>query len=328
MSLEVRWIPFQVSVPSRGSRRRGFTLIELLVVIAIIAVLIALLLPAVQQAREAARRSQCKNNLKQIGLALHNYHDTHSIFPLSMFQENGWTSSTMLLPYLEQTTLYSALNVNGPANLADASILALTRKTIPVLICPTSTDGDPTQSKHIVYTKDGTTAYRIGISNYFPTTGIRDLRCNSSAVTHTGFFSPTYSYRFRDMTDGTSNTFAYGERTSAGTLFWGGVWAAVDVRANSSQGGTVTYCGPYGFEGIRNGSIHTLNAYNGWALINGQVSQAVGPSSLHVGGAQMLMGDGAVRFISQNIDASRDQAPLSTYQKLGARNDGESVGEF
>ncbi|WP_437194284.1 DUF1559 domain-containing protein [Planctomicrobium sp. SH527] len=319
-----------MSVPSNGSRRRGFTLIELLVVIAIIAILIALLLPAVQQAREAARRSTCKNNLKQIGLALHNYHDTHSIFPLAFFQENGWTSSTMLLPFLEQAPLYSALNVNGPANLADANILALTRKTIPVFSCPSSIDGDPTQSKHIVYMKGGATAYRIGVSNYFPTTGIKDLRCSSPPADHTGFFSPSYSYRFRDLTDGASNTFAYGERTSAGTVFWGGVWAAVDVRANSSQASPpkTTYCGPWGFEGIRNATIHTLNAYSGWATINGQVSQAVGPSSLHVGGAHMLMGDGAVRFVSENIDASRNTAPLSTYQKLGSRNDGEAVGEF
>ena len=132
MSLEVRSNSSSSSPSTIASRPRGFTLIELLVVIAIIAILIALLLPAVQQAREAARRSTCKNNMRQIGLALHNYHDTHGIFPLAFFQENGWTSSTMLLPFLEQTPLYTALNVNGPANLADPNILALTRKTIPV----------------------------------------------------------------------------------------------------------------------------------------------------------------------------------------------------
>ena len=328
MSLLVRSIPSRTLKRSLESRQRGFTLIELLVVIAIIAVLIALLLPAVQQAREAARRSTCKNNMKQVGLALHNYHDTHSVFPMAFFQENGWTSTTMLLPFVEQTPLYTALKVDGPANLADANILALTRKTIPSFLCPSSVDADPTQSKHVVFMKGGTTSYRIGISNYFPTTGIRDLRCNTGAADHTGFFSPTYTYRFRDMTDGTSNTFAYGERTSSGTTFWGGVWAAVDVRANTSQGGAVTHCGIWGNEGIRNASIHTLNAYSGWATINGPVSQAVGPSSMHIGGAHMLMGDGAVRFVSENIDASRNTAPLSTYQKLGARNDGEAVGEF
>ncbi len=316
----------------RSGSQRGFTLIELLVVIAIIAILIALLLPAVQQAREAARRSQCKNNLKQIGLALHNYHDVHNLFPPSHIELNGWTGNTLMLPQLEQATLYNALKVNGPANFADADALALMRRPLSVFRCPSSADANPTQNTKVpVYMAGGTTAYYIAVSNYLPVSGTRDIRCWSSKTEQNGVFFPNANTGFRDITDGSSNTFAYAEKTSVG-LHDGGVWAAVDSRANpSSVSGTtrpIHYCGLWGYEALRINTIHTLNAYSGWALINGQVSRGVGPSSQHTGGAHVLMADGAVRFISENIDASRNSTPMSTYQKLGSRNDGEAVGEF
>lgn len=141
--------------PLSTTNRRGFTLIELLVVIAIIAILIALLLPAVQQAREAARRSQCRNNLKQIGLALHNYHDNYNAFPPGALAMNvttgvayklgdaepsrsnvggGWGWSTFILPFIDQAPLYSSLNPNG--NNFPLNPTALTRTILPVYICP------------------------------------------------------------------------------------------------------------------------------------------------------------------------------------------------
>jgi len=104
--------------------RRGFTLIELLVVIAIIAILIALLLPAVQQAREAARRSQCKNNMKQIGLAIHNYHDSHLKFPPGYITTNHWGWGTMLLPGMDQANIYNLFNFSIPFHLTDPSTQA------------------------------------------------------------------------------------------------------------------------------------------------------------------------------------------------------------
>ena len=140
---------------SRSNRQRGFTLIELLVVIAIIAILIALLLPAVQQAREAARRSTCKNNLKQIGLAMHNYHETFGMFPPGYVEEilntNGghvadneghWAWNALLLPYLDQAPLFNQLNVGTvPVStmLNNATVRGSMQKTLPVFRCPSDT---------------------------------------------------------------------------------------------------------------------------------------------------------------------------------------------
>jgi prepilin-type N-terminal cleavage/methylation domain-containing protein len=216
-------------------RRTAFTLIELLVVIAIIAVLIALLLPAVQQAREAARRSQCKNNLKQVGLALHNYHDTHNVLPPAFFTQHGWTSTTFLLPYLDQAPMYNRLNVNGPINLADASILALAKTPLPVFLCPSSPETAPDANPDIAVVVNSTT-YRIAVSNYLPISGNQDIRCTTTSVN--GIFYMNSRTQFRDITDGMSNTFAFSERITK-DYHVGGVWAA--VRADAT-------CGPYAFD--------------------------------------------------------------------------------
>ncbi len=136
--------------------RRAFTLVELLVVIAIIGILIALLLPAVQAAREAARRSQCSNNLKQIGLGLHNYHDTHLVFPPGYVDEDnrtgvadghGWIVTAFLLPFVEQGSLYDQLNTTNRMDLTNPTTLRLARTVISgTYLCPSSTEQDPSQS--------------------------------------------------------------------------------------------------------------------------------------------------------------------------------------
>lgn len=297
----------------------GFTLIELLVVIAIIAILVALLLPAVQQAREAARRSSCKNNLKQIGLALHNYHDTHRVFPPGFLEGHGWTSSTFILPFVEQAPLYEQLGVNGRIDLADATILSLAQQPLSVFLCPSSPEPNQYQNPDIPVVVGGTT-YRVAVSNYLPISGNNDLRCWSSKTGQNGLFFSNSAIKFRDITDGTSNTFAYTERTTI-KVGRGGTWAAVRTDAGSNP---AYFCGTNGFEALRDGLVPTRN---GWSVINGSGYQ-FGPSSLHTGGAHFVMADGAVRFVSENIDAGRNTAPLSTYQKLGVRNDGEVVGEF
>ena len=298
-------------------QRSAFTLIELLVVIAIIAILIALLLPAVQQAREAARRSQCKNNLKQIGLALHNYHDTHGVLPPGFLSDHGWLSTTYILPFVDQAPLYNRLNVNGPIDLPNSTILNLARTPLSIYACPSSPEPNPTQNAKIAVRVNGTD-YRIAISNYLGMSGNQDLRCADTNVN--GMFFKNSRIKFRDVTDGLSNTFAFTERTTLGVTN-GGVWAA--IRVDSA-------CGPNAYESYREG---TVTARSPWSIINGTDYQ-FGPSSLHVGGAHFLMGDGAVRFVSENIDASSNSSLsnpaqlLSTYHKLAARQDGQIVGEF
>ena len=197
--------------------RRGFTLIELLVVIAIIAVLIALLLPAVQAAREAARRSQCVNNLKQIGLAMHNYHSSTNVFPMGGSRSNRvyavgstsyddwttWSAHTMMLPYLEQGPLYNAINfsfspeeTDGVPNAAQGTVVLT---IVNGFLCPS--DGNAgrrnTNSYHGSY---GTTTN----SNLFYNNDNNNQGCN-------GLFTIMMSYGLKDITDGASNTVAFAE---------------------------------------------------------------------------------------------------------------------
>lgn len=302
-----------MSLPRRTYVKRGFTLIELLVVIAIIAILIALLLPAVQQAREAARRSTCKNNLKQIGLALHNYHETHRIFPPGFLMDHGWLSTTYMLPFMDQAPLYNKLSPNGPMDVTNATVLADIRTILPAYLCPSSADPNPSQNADIPVN-----GVAIGLSNYLGINGNLDLRCTSRPK---GMFYQNSRVKIRDITDGTSNTIAFSERTTVndadGTNHRGGVWAGVTHP-----------CPTNGFDNIRN---FTIQARVGWSMINGSGYQ-FGPSSLHVGGAHFLLADGRVRFISENIDASNNPTTISsatsTYFKLAIINDKQVIGEF
>lgn len=211
------------------NHRAGFTLIELLVVIAIIAILIALLLPAVQQAREAARRSSCKNNLKQIGLALHNYHDTYNMFPMGGYRgntnEESWGWGAYLLPQLEQQTLFDQIQVNNlrlTQVMADPNLRTFTATPLTVFICPSDTgrngimDGprlNSSSGRHFNGLSGVGTGFRVGKSNYIGVCGYGDVsRFDGQTRRPDGILYLNSSIRFRDITDGTSNTFAVGER--------------------------------------------------------------------------------------------------------------------
>ncbi len=306
-------------------RRRAFTLIELLVVIAIIAILIALLLPAVQQAREAARRSQCKNNLKQIGLALHNYHDAHNRFPQASIaggtvppgcsgwiRFSGYSWRVMILPYIDQGPLYNQLDfqvsalsgcMNSPAQ---ANWNELRNTVIPAFICPS--DNMPAQRNGWAGYNYGAAVRARGDSSHSANTGT-DL----GGLTRAGT-------RFANFTDGSSNTILVGEiyrgkdffRTSGGgnnqTGNRGLRWVAstdfgqvnAGVRVDTSLPNDPN--NPHQFVQERRINDEDRDEVSWTDPINGGNTGYRPMSSLHVGGAHAVLGDGSVKFISDSVD--------------------------
>ena len=322
----------------RSAKKCGFTLIELLVVIAIIAILIALLLPAVQQAREAARRTQCKNHLKQLGLALHNYHDVFNFFPGNHWintSEAGINSTkgsvfVSLLPYFEQASLYSSLNFNFeyPTYLGGQLVGGKVAGSIdlPTLRCP-SDEYRPTGSASVYSTTSyapsmgsqsksgaGCTTYAISPLPNPVSSGTWGWSLRAENISGMFGYYPA-GIRMRDVIDGTSNVIGMGEvRTGCGgSAFYTGGWGWMD-----SFGFEFTTLVPINFETCPGeGAGVASGACNG---ANDRVS-AYGFKSRHVGGAQFVLMDGSVRFISQNVD-------FLTYNRLGDRRDGAVVGEF
>jgi prepilin-type N-terminal cleavage/methylation domain-containing protein len=324
--------------------RRAFTLIELLVVIAIIAVLIALLLPAVQQAREAARRSQCKNNIKQLGLALHNYHDTANTLPPGYISNavntttGGWAWSVMLLPGLDQGPLYNQISstVYSPYTGFGGAVTAFPaptasfsgiQTTLAALRCPSDTG-----SAAVTPATPGLTP-TWGRNNYLasfgPSLGIAwgpsAISTLASPLLTTGVspnpvYNPAGAFyvnsrrNFSAFSDGLSNTILVGERRSAGTQ------SSVAVGGEGVWAGT-TDQGFIGNSLIMGEMLSSINTTAGTLNTAGTVNHQSGFSSLHVGGAHFLLGDGAVRFISENINAP-------TYAYLGAISDSQVIGEF
>ncbi|HVJ66558.1 MAG TPA: DUF1559 domain-containing protein [Caulifigura sp.] len=334
--------------------RRGFTLIELLVVIAIIAILIALLLPAVQQAREAARRTQCKNNLKQMGLALHNYHDVYNFLPS---RQGGPTWSAQnnilpvrfspfvgMLPYIDQANRYNQIYANQVycwSGAANSGYIGL----IPPFVC--ASDG----------LFSGTGADRNATYsplNYGTCMGDNynlNLDVNTTDQNIRGLFGYNLYYRFRDIADGLSNTMALSEIVVGpedgrlgravgnnttnplacratlvnGVYTSGTLIAQFRCHGQRWQDGRPQYCG-----------INNILPPNSATCSSQNSSGIYSSSSRHTGGVQALLGDGAVRFISQNIDTGNlSLAPATTgpsvygvWGGLGTRDSGEVLGEF
>lgn len=313
---------------TKAASQKGFTLIELLVVIAIIAVLIALLLPAVQQAREAARRTQCKNNLKQIGLALHNYNDTHNILP-SNVKVNGWEAASvtlLFLPYMELGPLYNGVNFSS--NQLLSQIIGgkrLDRHRIPALRCPSDPfepAGDAAAQTNYVPSQGSQNTpgwQNCGLYEATAFTGPNAAWGDTNTINEvSGMFGQNQSARFRDATDGLSNTILFLEALP-GCNNYTGATGRLGWASNEWQWFTTTV--PINFQtcpGVGPGNADDPpSSCNSWT----QWSTAWGAKSKHVGGVHVLLGDGTVRFLSENMD-------WRTYQRLGARADGEVVGEF
>ncbi|MCA9114496.1 MAG: DUF1559 domain-containing protein [Planctomycetaceae bacterium] len=300
---------------------RGFTLIELLVVIAIIAILIALLLPAVQQAREAARRSQCKNNLKQMGLAMHNYHDTHGMFPFAYRLgvnklRTCWFH--MLLPFIDQAPLYNKFvavpDTTANAYVSRAGFADIYTAVVPSLVCPSNPGGPG------VGVGGATTSFQGSYGVCYSGTQTTGITINATD----GMFFYNSSTQFRDITDGSSNAVMASEgiiRPNVSTTRYGeigGYWGAC-------------YWGSCGFTTVEppNTSVADVNySCKSTTMTNAPCTNNTTSGqqynfarSYHEGGVHTLMGDGAVVFISENIDRI-------TWNRLGSIADGEVVGSF
>jgi len=291
----------------RQRRARGFTLIELLVVIAIIAVLISLILPAVQNAREAARRSQCKNNMKQIGLALQNYHENHRVFPMGSGLQSGagaWGYITYMLPQLDLANVYNVIDFDNPSCCNE--VLAMQNATPPVvdptsqpyrvLICPTDPQGG------VILNHGSPNAYPCGDlypGNYLGVSGKQDFSC-AGTTTGKGVLFSLSSIKFKHIHDGASNTLMVGERGLPNDRVWG--WLI---------------CGGTECE-------HYISAERGLSPgLDGPYTSGIVERfwSWHEGGAHFLLADGSVHFISNNVD-------YQVYVDLSTRDGGETHGEF
>ena len=315
----------------RRSTRSAFTLIELLVVIAIIGILIALLLPAVQQAREAARRTQCRNNLHQIGLALHNYESTHASFPFAYMvgpdlNVSSW--ATMLLPQMDHAPLWNQWDSHVPAfNEAVAFFppaavqgnLRVIATVLPAFQCP-STPGRPTDNYGLPANSGGpglpplNLTWTAARSDYCVPTGIRGVYSQLAFAgrpsnDRKGALQPRgilddHSSKAVNISDGLSNTFLIGERVGGAVVYKKAtIDASLTQMLGQAQGGA---WGDFlNGEHWPNGTLFdgTPTGNGGPCIINCSNLRGAGFMGMHSGGAFFLMGDGRVQFVSENIDA-------------------------
>jgi prepilin-type N-terminal cleavage/methylation domain-containing protein/prepilin-type processing-associated H-X9-DG protein len=294
--------------------RTGFTLIELLVVIAIIAVLIGLLVPAVQQVRESAARTECRNNLKQLGLACHNYHDAYKRFPpgytaTGLYTDGatdtdpGWGWAAYLLPYIEEAPLYRQIDFTRPIQIQAAA-----QAVIRLLLCPS----DLTPGSFTATDATGSPLAVLGPSSYAATVGDDSSECD--AATGNGIFYRNSRTRIADIRDGTSQTTMIGDRT---WLQVQGAWAG------APSGGVVRAGQLNPWPNATASAPVFVLAHNNWINIRTDSDGGLDDfGSNHVGGVNLVFADGSVRFI-RSITA--DGSDRRAFWAMGTRAGGEVV---
>jgi prepilin-type processing-associated H-X9-DG protein len=290
-------------------KKRGIALIEVLVLAGLIALSLAVLMPAIQQARQDARRVQCKNNLKQLGLALHNYHDTFNSFPPGWVSKEGGPGNgarvgwqTFILPFVDQAPLYNKINFNKPPHDASGKPIKDFQTILSVYRCPV----DPAPELNPLRGDYATSNYSgnygdvppprlgsLGMSDFWP--GVVDAPMKSR-----GIFARNSNVGMRNITDGSSNTLLAGERSVTSGA---GIWVGVTDNAHEDDALT--------------DASHRSRLNANWSSY----------SSRHSGGAHILMCDGSVRFLNDNIE-SKPAPELGTFQKLACKDDGQAMADF
>ncbi len=298
-------------LPSRS--RPAFTLIELLVVIAIIAVLIGLLVPAVQQVREASNRASCENNLKQLGLALHNYHDTYKKFPPGSTGNGGTAAAPVpaygwvvfILPYMDQDPLNKRISPNTRTlqQVFNSDVAAL-QFAVPTLICPSDASTELNANR----------PFTLAVSGQSIKTSISNYPGNAGNAGTDGVLFPNSKIRITDIRDGTSNTMLVGERDSSNSRY------AANWVGRSAEAEVV--------------NIYALVGYAEYRMMDGYSTSGSFPAraygSKHINGANFCLCDGSVRFIDTSVQwgDTLGGAAAGTFNNLANRNDGVPLGPF